>query len=103
MSTFADRVHAARVGPEALLHQMAPKTLLCVMPRAAYGARISGNTVTVTLLATDEAARYVFEARADGRVGLPQLGHWADVQSAARDLVLLAAHEGLPADLEEEA
>lgn len=98
--SLADRIRTARALPEALLHQMAPKTWLCVMPTAAYEATVRGLSVTVTLLGTGECARYVLEQDEAGRCRLPGVtGYWTDLPTAARDLALLAALDGQPADL----
>lgn len=98
--TFADRIRTARALPEALVHQMAPKTWLCVMPTAAYEATVRGHTVTVTRIATGETARYTLALAGSRRVRLPGLGTWPDLGAAAVDLVRLAALEGEPVSLE---
>lgn len=98
---LSDCIRAARALPEALVHQMAPKTWMCFMPTAAYEATLRGLSVTVTLLGTGECACYALERPGENHYRLPGVtgGYWTSLESAVRDLALLAALAGQPADL----
>lgn len=97
--TLAERIRAARAMWQPILIQTR-LALLCVMPGAAYEARADGLRVTVTLLSTGECAVYTLTRDEEGHLRLPGFaGYWLDLSTAVRDLALLAAFEGQPADL----
>lgn len=97
--TLAARFQTARALPGVIVLQTRTRTL-CALPATAYGATVTGLRVTVTALTTGEMAHYDLERGEDGYLGLPGFsGYWADAAAAAYDLVMLAAHDGQPADL----
>lgn len=97
--TLAERIRAARAQRQRIVTQDG-RSLICLTPSAAYEASADGLRVTVTLLSTGECAVYTLTRDEEGHLRLPGFaGYWLDLSTALRDLALLAAFEGQPADL----